>query len=233
MSRPDIWKDINGFNGKYQVSYCGEVRRVYPSGKTRLMTPYRKKGCGRKDRNRVFVKLTDDSGKGKEVSMLKIMTEHFLPPAKPGQVPYHINGVVTDNWASNIGYISRKELGVKSGHLANAQAVVRIDNTGEIVDSYRSAREAAKHCYMSRQTVTDRCNGFYKKGGKKYAFKTIFAPDGFAYSWDEDKKINKTLIQIQEEMKDTKVIVCLDGYDMQDEIKGHIVPEAEWHEITG
>ena len=234
MSRPDIWKDINGFNGKYQVSYCGEVRRVYPSGKIRLMTPYKKTGAKHQKilRNRLFVKLTDSNGKAKEVPVLKIMAEHFLPTPKPGQVPYHINGVVTDNWASNIGYISKKELGKKTGHLSKAQAVVRIDKTGELVDTYRSAREAAKYCFMSYQTIIDRCNGYYKKGGRKHEFKTVFAPDGFAYSWDEDKQINKTLIQIQEEMKNTKVIVCLDGYDMQEEIENHTVSEAEWHEIT-
>lgn len=233
MNRPEIWKDVRGYDGKYQVSYCGEVRRVFPSGKTRLMTPYKKTGTKHQKilRDRLFVKLTDDSGKPKEVAMLKIVSEAFLPPPKPGEVPYHINGVVTDNWVSNIGYISRSELGKKTGHISKAQAVIRIDKSGELVDTYRSAREAAKHCFMSYQTIIDRCNGFYKKGGKKHGFKSIFAPDGFAYSWDEDKYINKTLIQIQEEMKNTEVIVCLDGYDTQQEIDKHTVSDAEWYEI--
>ena len=82
---------------------------------------------------------------------------------------------------------------------------------------------------MSYQTIIDRCNGFYKKGGKKHRFRSIFAPDGFAYAWDEDRYINKTLLQIQEAMKNTAVIVSLDGYDVSE-------PEleavgADWYQI--
>lgn len=201
MNKPDVWKDIKGFGGKYQVSYCGEVRRVYPSGKTRLMSPYKKTSEKNKKilRNRLFVHLTDDTGKRREVPILKIVSEAFLPPPKPGQVPYHLNGIVTDNWASNIGYIGKKELGKKTGHISRAQAVVRIDKNGEMVDFYRSAREAAKHCFIAHQAIATRCNGFYIKGGKKHYYKSIFAPDGFAYSWDDEKNIDKTLKRIQEE----------------------------------
>lgn len=155
MNKPDIWKNIKGYGGRYQVCFTGDIRRVYPSGKTRLMTPYKKTGAKHQKilRELLFVKLTDSNGKAKEVPVLKIMAEHFLPPPKPGQVPYHINGVVTDNWASNIGYISRSELGKKTGHISKAQAVVRIDRSGELVDSYRSAREAAKACFMSGESL--------------------------------------------------------------------------------
>ena len=40
------WKDIPGYNGKYQVNYYGEIRRVYEkSRKTKTLTPYQKKRC--------------------------------------------------------------------------------------------------------------------------------------------------------------------------------------------
>lgn len=225
--KPDIWKEIKGYNGKYQVSYCGEVRRVYPSGKTRLMTPYKRKQTKREC---LFVKLTDDSGKAKAVPVLKIVSEAFLPPPKPGEIPYHLNGVCTDNWASNIEYIQRVELGKKTGHISMSRPVVRIDETGEIVDCYRSAREAAKHCFMSYQTIIDRCNGCYRKGKKKrHGFKSIFAPDGFVYSWDEERYINRALNQIQEEMKNASVIVSMEGYDISEielETTG-----ANWHQV--
>lgn len=175
----------------------------------------------------MFVKLTDENGKAKEVPMLKIVSEAFLPVPEPGQVPYHINGVVTDNWASNIGFITRKKLGQKTGHISRAQAVVKIDRTGELVEFYRSAREAAKHCYMSYQTIIDRCNGFYSRGGMRHSFKSVFAPDGFAYAWDTEKDIQKTLLEIQEAMSNETVIVSLDGYD--------VFPEpgetSDWQEI--
>jgi len=178
----------------------------------------------------LFVKLTDENGKAKEVPMLKIVSEAFFPAPEPGQVPYHINGVVTDNWVTNIGFISRKDLGKKTGHISRAQAVVKIDKTGELVEFYRSAREAAKHCFMSYQTIIDRCNGSYSKGGKQHKFKSVFAPDGFAYAWDTEKDIDKVLLQIQNAMSREAVIVSLDGYDVLSEEPG---AEAEcWYQIT-
>ena len=44
------------------------------------------------------------------------------------------------------------------------------------MEIYPSAREAAKKNHMSYQTVMDYCNG-KRKGA--------FAPDGYAYAWEE------------------------------------------------
>ena len=221
MKDTTTWRNVRGYGGKYQVSYFGEVRRVFPSGKTRLMTPYKRSENSRArkkiTRNRLYVKLTDDEGRGREVPMLKLMATHFLPEPKPGEVPYHINGIVTDNYVSNIGYIDRKELGKLTGHISKSQQVVKIDDTGHIVEAYRSAREAAKHCFMSYQTIIDRCNGQYKKGGKVHYFKSIFAPDGFIYAWDTDRNIKKVLEQLKEETKDKPVVIDMGGYYIEEE----------------
>ena len=53
----ETWTNIPGYSGKYQADIDGNIRRVYKSGKTRLMTPYRKKMRGSQ---RLVVKLTRD-----------------------------------------------------------------------------------------------------------------------------------------------------------------------------
>lgn len=60
------------------------------------------------------------------------------------------------------------------------QPVAKIDCNGEVVEVYSSAREAARKNYMSYQTIIDRCNR---------KCKSTFAPDGYAYAWD-DKEIS-------------------------------------------
>lgn len=213
----DVWRDIAGYGGKYQASITGQVRRVFESGHIRLMTPYRRQRNGRTRKNgcrrRLYVKLTDNRGRAKEVPMLRLMAETFLPPAPPGCVPYHKNGIVTDNWASNIGFIDRKELGKRTGHISKAQGVVRIGEDGELLETWRSAREAAKHCFMSYQTIIDRCNGYYKKNGIRHGFRRIQAPDGYIYAWDEDRCIQRALKRLQEETRGKPVIVSLEGYE--------------------
>lgn len=214
----DVWRDIAGYGGKYQASITGQVRRVYRSGRTRTMTPYRRSENSRARkicRNRLFVKLTDQQGRPKEVTVLKIMAETFLPPAPEGFVPYHKNGIVTDNWVSNIGFISRKELGKRTGHISKARGVIRIDETGEFLETWRSAREAAKHSFMSYQTIIDRCNGFYKKNGRRHGFRRIQAPDGCVYAWDDERSIRRALQRLKEETRGRALIVSLDGYDAE------------------
>ena len=168
--------DIPQYDGKYQVDKEGNIRRVYPSGKTRQMHPYHKKLSGSQ---RLVVKLTHN-GKEKEEILMKLVAVTFLGPIPEGYVPYHKNGCQNDNYLNNIEYITREELGKRTGASSRRMPVAKISEDGEIVEVYTSARKAAKQNYMSYQTVIDRCNG---------KCKSPFAPDGYAYAW-ENKEIS-------------------------------------------
>jgi len=183
----ETWRDISGYKGKYQAVTEGNVRRLYKSGKVRIMTPYHKKMNGSQ---RLVVKLTID-GKSKEEILIQVIARTFLGSCPAGHVPYHINGCQLDNYVNNIKYISRKELGRLTGAKSKRQPVAKIDSDGEIVEVYSSARECARQNYMSYQTVMDRCNG---------KCKSAFAPDGFAYAW-EDKEVSmrKAVRKIEQE----------------------------------
>ena len=110
----ESWKDIPGYDGKYQADMEGNIRRVYQSGKTRLMTPYHKKMSGSQ---RLVVKMTRDK-KAKEEILVQIMAKTFLGNPLPGHVPYHKNGCQEDNYIQNIAYISRRDLGNLTGRNA-------------------------------------------------------------------------------------------------------------------
>ena len=188
----ETWTNIQGYNGKYQVDREGNVRRVYESGKTRLMTPYHKKMSGSQ---RVVVKLTLD-GKSREVILMQIVAKTFLGPVPNGCVAYHKNGCQYDNYVNNIAYISRKELGKKTGASSKKKSVAKINSDGEIVDFYSSARECARQNYMSYQTIIDRCNG---------KCKSAFAPDGFAYAWeDSEVSMRNTINKIMKRGKNNE-----------------------------
>lgn len=167
----ETWKDIPGYEGKYQIDKEGNVRRVYASGSTRAMSPYHRKMSGSQ---RLVVKLTR-GGKPKAEVLMQLVALTFLGPPPEGCVPYHRNGCQSDNYLNNIAYISRRELGRQTGASSRRRPVAKLDADGEIVEVYSSAREAAKRNYMSYQTVMDRCNGKTKSG---------LAPDGYEYMWD-------------------------------------------------
>lgn len=132
------------------------------------MTPYRR-------RNRLFVKLTAN-GKPKEVAVLKIMAETWHCNKDKNLVPYHKNGIATDNHADNIGFANRRELGKMTGHMAGRRkCVFKVDKNGNETEVYRSAREAARQNNMSYQTVLDRCHG---------KVKNPYALDGHTYRFE-------------------------------------------------
>lgn len=168
-----FWRDVPGYGGKYQASRMGDVRRLYDSGKTRTLSPYTKKRVGP---GKPFVRLTLD-GKPREFTVLAVMvlTWHGGPP--PGKVAYHVNGDLMDNCLNNIAFATRRELGRATGHMSSRRTVVKVDERGEVIDVYRSAREAARHNHMSYQTVLDRCN---RKVRNEYAL------DGHTYRFEDE-----------------------------------------------
>lgn len=151
----------------------GQVRRVFLNGKTRLMTPYLKK---MNKSQRLVVKLTKD-GKAKEVALLQIIAETFHGKCPDGYVPCHKNGMQGDNCANNIVYISRRELGRKTGPQSRRRPVAKIGLDGTVIEFYPSARQCAKKNFCSYQTVTDRCNGKVKS--------TLGQID---FYWDDDER---------------------------------------------
>lgn len=180
----DLWKDIKGYEGKYQVSYEGKIRRLYKGREPRELTPYLKTH-GRKI---LFIGLTK-GGTKKEVAVHTIVAQAFIGEPEPGQVTYHKNGLIRDNWASNLEYIDRKTLGEMTGPRSRRKAVAKIDKEGEIVEIYNSARQAGKENFMSYQTIIDRCNR---------KVKSPFAPDGYAYAWeDSEVSINHAMRKIE------------------------------------
>ncbi|MEG2101968.1 MAG: NUMOD4 domain-containing protein [Flavobacterium sp.] len=178
----ETWKDIPEYDGKYQVDKQGNIRRIYQSGKTRLMNPYCKKTSNNK---RIIVRMSIN-GKSKEEAVIQIVAKTFIGKPPNGCVPYHKNGIQADNYLNNIAYISKIELGRMTGASGRRKTVAKIDANGEMVDFYTSAREAARSNHMSKQTVTSRCNG---------KCKSAFAPDGYAYAWEDSEVSVKNAIR--------------------------------------
>lgn len=116
----DSWRPIRGYGAMYEISehgrrallasWRGAAQSVFPH----LLQPFVLQANGRKGRA-LFVKLTDADGKSIDAKVLSLMVDTWMGGKRPGQVPYHKNGDLKDNWVGNIGFTSRKELGRKTG----------------------------------------------------------------------------------------------------------------------
>ena len=192
---PAAWYDIPGYDGKYQINYSGEIRRKLKKG-WKMLHPYRKKANGR-----TAVKLNC-----KEQVVMKLMQITFIGDLPEGKVIYHKNGIITDDTLNNIGITTRQELGRLTGRgNGRSMVVVKISENGEIVEYYRSVREAGRMNHMSYQTVRN-----YVKGTAK----GVFAPDGYAYCMDDDRQIGKTIRRIERSRKEECTVDFIEAPDV-------------------
>lgn len=176
---PKTYYDIPGYNGKYQINYYGNLRRTLKNGRFKELHPYTKSSNGRR-----AVKLNC-----KERVVMGLMRDTFLGKIPEGYVLYHKNGILTDDTLSNIGIATRADLGKLTGTQNDCRMqIVKISPDGEIVDCYRSAREAGRKNFMTYQTILDRING---------KVKSLYAPDGYVYVRDEDREIQKAIRKIE------------------------------------
>ena len=168
----EVWKDIPGFDGKYQVNTEGCVARVLPSGERRMLKPIRK---GSKQDRKYYVFLYHNK-KRYERSILHIVSRTFLGEPPKGCVAYYKNGCSSDFYLNNVGYIKRSEYNKKNGR-KGCKSVCKIDKNGEIVDFYPSITKAAQENNYSFSGMRRRL---------KLKTENPFNLDGYAYFYEEN-----------------------------------------------
>lgn len=107
----EIWKDIKGYEGKYQISNFGKVKSLsrklwnghaWWTSKERILMPRTSK----KVYHYLSVQLVDDKGKKKNINIHRIVAEHFLENKENLLYVNHINEDKHDNRASNLEWCS-------------------------------------------------------------------------------------------------------------------------------
>lgn len=173
----EIWKDIEGYEGLYQVSNFGRVRRFYKNGKVRILKPLsNKKGYLR-------VNLRKDNLL-KTLSIHRLVAQAFLPnPNNLSQVNHKDEDKTNNNvsnleWCDakyNLNYGSRNEkASIKlKNHQKLSKVVIQIDkNTNVVINIFPSIREAERQTGFSNAHIQKCCKGKYKTtGGYKWEYK--------------------------------------------------------------
>ncbi len=147
----ETWHIIKGSDDQFKVSNYGRFKRVYKIGE-KFLLPVLRKQCGN------MVVKVKFKGVYKSYRVKDIVAAHFLRKPQPNEVLRHANGIKTDDFAGNLQWIDRKKPGEITGAKSKGKPVVKVDESGEVLEEYRSAREAARKEPYSRQTITDYCN---------------------------------------------------------------------------
>lgn len=133
----EVWKDIRGYEGLYQVSNLGNVRSLNwrNTGTVRNLTL--------KSHNRGYLKVELASkGKCKTFMVHRLVAFHFVPGYQDGFVVNHINERKTDNRADNLEWVSQaknteytlsKHSSVSDRCRSNKRQIIQLKENGERV----------------------------------------------------------------------------------------------------
>lgn len=153
------WKDIRDYEGLYQVSDEGEIRRIFEN-KAHLL----------KKRNGTYLSVSlSKEGKKKSHNIHRLVAEAFiLRPVGTTEVN-HIDGNKHNNNVNNLEWVTQKENLIHATDKLNhypwgkpPRAVRCLDkNTGQVLGEYHSISEASRAVGKAnaRSGITLVCQG--------------------------------------------------------------------------
>lgn len=182
----EIWKDIAGYEGYYQVSSYGRVKNVCTGAilvGDKNSIGYRRVILYAPTRKRMFVH--------------RLVAEAFCENPDNKQVVNHKDGNKLNNAADNLEWVTRSEndlhafkMRLRSPNIAHRLFTVAAynKNTNELYKVYDSVKEAAEDLNVAKSDIYKCCHD-YGKSCKGYRFKYI-------KRWNRENKCLTTIESI-------------------------------------
>lgn len=169
----EIWKDIKGYEGLYQVSSYGRLRRLKNKEKYIIEGRKNKKGYLR-------VVLKDKNGVEKEFLKHRLIAQTFIPnPYNKPQVN-HENGIKDDNHIYNLSWVTDLENklhawrnGIMKPHKIidiTPKTVIQYDLNGNFIKEYKTMFQAGKETGVDVRYISACCRN-KQKTAKGYIWK--------------------------------------------------------------
>ena len=167
----EIWKDIEGYEGKYMVSNLGRVKSLNyrRTGKEKIMKGY--------DNGYGYLRvLLHKDGKVKNCRIHRLVAQAFLE--NPQNLPEvnHKDEDKTNNRVDNLEWCSRQYNNTYNGRAKKSaekqrndpnksKPIVGIDKVSGLILEFPSAREAERMTGINNSSITKCCKGKRKSTG--------------------------------------------------------------------
>ena len=173
MKNKEIWKDIVGYEGIYQINTKGEVRKILKHGYKRMKDRPQRNGYRK-------IGLTKN-GKQTTYQVHRLVALCFLPNSQGFPCVNHLDEDKTNNCVDNLEWCSHKynvNYGTRISRMAETQKtaqkckpVIGINVTNGLIIEYQSTKEAGRQTGISQGNICSCCHGRLKTaGGYKWMF---------------------------------------------------------------
>lgn len=161
----ELWRDVNGYEGLYQISNLGRVKSLKRKNKYKHNEEIIMKELF--DGNYLFIRLSKNSKK-KNFLIHRLVAEAFIKEIKGKEYVNHKNGIKTDNRVENLEWVTASENtihAIKNGlkRLPNKK-IIQIDNN-KIVKHWNSIKEASETLGINRANIGACCRNERKRAG--------------------------------------------------------------------
>lgn len=166
----EIWKDINGYDGVYQVSNTGLVRSAdHMDFKNRNRIKGRILKQGKKENGYMQVSLTDKNGKAKNYYVHRLVVNAFTKCGDEYEVN-HIDENKQNNTLENLECVQHKEnvsYGTRLERIAkkHRKAVMQFDLDGKFINEFCSTVEAEKMTGVFHNNISAVCKRKVRTAG--------------------------------------------------------------------
>lgn len=184
----EIWKDIPGYEGKYQVSNEGRVKSKYHSI---IRKQWQNKS------GYLYVGLKKN-GKQSQYRVNRLVYETFIGPIPHSMHVNHINEDKTDNRLENLCLMTPKEncnwgarnkkLSIAKTNGKGSKIICQYSLDGKYVKKYESVRQAARETGFDQGFLSACARGKYE------------AAYGYVWKYRNPEEILKALDELFEEL---------------------------------
>lgn len=162
----EIWKDINGYNGLYQISNLGRVKSLNKSIIKKLQT--NEKG---------YLKVTLANNKKRKTYFVhRLVALHFIPNINNLPQINHKNENKCDNRVENLEWCDNRyncNYGVHNTkisqklkrHPSLIKPILQLTPNGELIKKWGSSTDAAENLHIHKTCISECCNGKQKTAG--------------------------------------------------------------------
>ena len=168
------WRDIEGYEGRYQVSSMGRVKSLERKDclgrtvKERVLKP-----CDN-GRGYLYISLSDGTGEHKRHYIHRLVGEAFVPNPLEKEDVNHKDENPSNNHASNLEWLTHKEnlnYGMRNERVAkaNSKPVAQYTKDGAFIKVWASSAEVKRQLGFNHSNIIQ-----VAKGNRKTAYGFIW-----------------------------------------------------------